>query len=208
MVPAQEAQHPEIASAAREQIPRSYLYFGFTTLIDLNSTPEAMRVWNSQPVRPDTLFCGGAALIDGYPMQSEPRPDRDRDMPYYFIEPGQQASLAAGEDPAAHTPGAVVRRMKADGASCVKTYYERGWGADANLLAATPLAPRVGTHRARSGSPGTDAASSIEAQSFGLDAGVDVFAHGLWTWDGPWTTTDITPKVRATLDRVAKAHRG
>jgi carboxylesterase type B/imidazolonepropionase-like amidohydrolase len=209
MVPAQEAQHPEIASAAREQIPRSYLYFGFTTLIDLNSTPEAMRVWNSQPVRPDTLFCGGAALIDGYPMQSEPRPDRYRDMPYYFIEPGQQASLAAGEDPAAHTPGAVVRRMKADGASCVKTYYERGWGADANL----PL-PQLRSLRElvrtahEAGLPVLMHASSIEAQSFGLDAGVDIFAHGLWTWDGPWTTTDITPKVRATLDRVAKAHRG
>ncbi len=209
MVPAQEAQHPEIASAAREQIPRSYLYFGFTTLIDLNSTPEAMRMWRSQPLTPDTLFCGGAALIDGYPMQNDPPASRYRDMPYYFIEPGQHASLAAGEDPAAHTPGAVVSRMKADGASCVKTYYERGWGANANLPVPQLHSIRELVRAAHeSGLPVLMHASSIEAQTFGLDAGVDIFAHGLWTWDGPWTTTDITPKVRATLDRIAKARRG
>jgi imidazolonepropionase-like amidohydrolase len=30
----------EIAAAIREQTPRSYLFFGYTTLIDLISTPE------------------------------------------------------------------------------------------------------------------------------------------------------------------------
>src|SRR5678816_2167604 len=41
MTPQQEAAHPDIAAAAREQIPRSYLYFGFTTLIDLDGFPGA-----------------------------------------------------------------------------------------------------------------------------------------------------------------------
>jgi hypothetical protein len=55
---AQERANPEIARAARSQVPRSYLYFGFTTLIDLISTPEAIAKWNdagcvrlSRPVR-------------------------------------------------------------------------------------------------------------------------------------------------------------
>src|SRR5260370_17189270 len=42
MTDEQEKVHPDIASAARGQIPRSFLYLGLTTLIDLISTPETI----------------------------------------------------------------------------------------------------------------------------------------------------------------------
>jgi imidazolonepropionase-like amidohydrolase len=35
MTPEQEAAHPDIARAARDQIPRRYLLSGLTSLIDL-----------------------------------------------------------------------------------------------------------------------------------------------------------------------------
>src|SRR6185436_385718 len=38
----QEAAVPALAAATRAQEPRSYLFFGFTTVIDLNSRPERM----------------------------------------------------------------------------------------------------------------------------------------------------------------------
>lgn len=47
MTDEQEKAHPDIARAARDQFPRSYLYSGFTTLIDLISTPEGMARWKS-----------------------------------------------------------------------------------------------------------------------------------------------------------------
>jgi hypothetical protein len=114
MTPEQEAQHPDIAKAAREQIPRSYLLYGFTTLIDLISTPQGMARWKSHDIVPDTYFCGGAALMDGYSMNYAPKPLRYQGWPYMLIEPGAQAP--DGIDPAMHTPQAVVSRMKADGA--------------------------------------------------------------------------------------------
>jgi hypothetical protein len=61
----QEARHPDIAQLARDQIPRSY---GFTTLVDLISTPQEMARWKNHDVVPNTYFCGVAALMDGYPM--------------------------------------------------------------------------------------------------------------------------------------------
>jgi hypothetical protein len=100
MTAEQEKLHPKIARAAREQIPRSFLYFGFTTLIDLISAPEAMSRWKSHDLVPDTYFCGGAALIDGYPMNYAPKPARYERMPYMLVEPGTQASLPAGIDAA------------------------------------------------------------------------------------------------------------
>ena len=200
MTSEQEAQHPDIAKAARDQIPRSYLLYGFTTLIDLISTPQGMVRWKSHDTVPDTYFCGGAALMDGYSMNYAPKPQRYQGWPYMLIEPGTQAP--EGIDPAQHTPQAVVTRMKADGAICVKTFYERGFGAVRDL----PV-PKVETIREvvkaahAAGLPVLMHANSDEAQRFGLDAGVDILAHGMWNWYlEKSTSSDVTPGIAKILD--------
>ena len=197
MTPEQETEHPDIAQAARDQIPRSFLLYGFTTLIDLISTPQEMVRWKNHVIVPDTYFCGGAALMDGYAMNFAPKPQRYAAWPYMLIEPGTQAP--EGIDPSLHTPQAVVTRMKADGAICVKTAFERGFAADRNL----PV-PKLDTIRAlvraahAAGMPVLLHANSDEAQRFGLDAGVDILAHGLWNWNQEHTaTSELTPASRS-----------
>ncbi len=201
MTPEQEAQHPDIATAARDQIPRSYLLYGFTTLIDLISTPRGMARLKSHGIVPDTYFCGGAALMDGYPMSYASKPQRYQDWPYMLIEPGAQAP--DGIDPALHTPQAVVSRMKSDGAICVKTFFERGFGGVRNL----PV-PKLETIRAvvaaahAAGMPVLMHANSDEAQEFGLDAGVDIMAHGMWNvYQEHSATSEVTPGMRKILDQ-------
>ncbi len=209
MTDEQEKVHPDIASAARGQIPRSFLYLGFTTLIDLISTPETMARWKSHDIAPDTYFCGGAALIDSYPMNYMPKPVRYQCMPYMIVEPGADARLPPGVDAAAHSPQAAVAHLKSDGAICVKTFFERGFGGVHEL----PV-PRLETIRAlviaahAAGLPVLMHANSAEAQSFGLDAGVDILAHGLWNWNDPSSTIEVTPAVRAVLDRVVETKIG
>jgi imidazolonepropionase-like amidohydrolase len=201
MTPDQEAQHPDIARAARDQIPRSYLLYGFTTLIDLISTPSEMTRWKSHDLVPDTYFCGGAALMDGYSMNYEPKPQRYRDWPYMLIERGTQAP--EGIDAAMHTPQAVVARMKADGAICVKTFFERGFGAVRDLpVPKLETIREVVRHAHAAGLPVLMHANSDEAQSFGLDAGVDIMAHGLWNrYQEHSSTSEVTPGVKRILDR-------
>jgi hypothetical protein len=188
----QEAQHPDIAAAARDQIPHSYLLYGFTTLIDLISTPQRMARWKSHEIAPDTYFCGGAALIDGYPMNYTPKPQRYQVWPYMLIEAGTPAP--DGIDPALHTPQAVVARMKSDGAICVKTFFE------------LPV-PKLETIREvvkaahAAGIPVLMHANSDEAQRFGLGAGVDIMAHGMWNvYQEHSTTSEVTPGMRKILD--------
>jgi imidazolonepropionase-like amidohydrolase len=200
MTPEQEAEHPDIARAAREQIPRSFLLYGFTTLIDLISTPQAMLRWKSHDIVPDTYFCGGAALMDGYSMNYAPKPQRYQWWPYMLIEPGTQAP--DGIDPAMHTPQAVVSRMRTDGAICVKTFFERGFGGVRDL----PV-PKLETIREvvkaahAAGMPVLMHANSDEAQRFGLDAGVDIMAHGMWNWyQQHSSTTEVTPGIKKILD--------
>lgn len=196
----QEAQHQDIAKAARDQIPRSYLLYGFTTLIDLISTPQAMARWKSHNIVPDTYFCGGAALMDGYSMNYAPKPQRYQYWPYMLIEAGTQAP--DGIDPALHTPQAVVSRMKADGAICVKTFFERGF-ADVRDL---PV-PKLETIRElvkaahAAGLPVLIHANSDEAHRFGIDAGVDIMAHGLWNaYQEHSSTGVVTPGIRKILN--------
>ena len=209
MLPEQEKAHPEIAFAARAQFPKSYLYFGFTTLVDLISDPQSMAVWNSHTPGPDTYFCGGAPIMDGYPMSFIPKPARYAATPYFLLEPQDLPALPANVDAAAHTPKAVVARMKADGAICVKTHFERGFGADRNLRV-----PRLETIQAlvraahAAGLPVLLHANSSEAQAFGIQAGVDIFAHGMWNWGGPDGVTELTPAVRKILQAVIDGKRG
>ena len=203
MGPAQQAANPEIARELREQVPRSYLYFGFTTLVDLDSTPAAIAKWNAHEVHPDIYFCGGAAVLDGYPMNWEPKPERYQAYPYLLVQRGEEAAAPGGVNPSMHTPEAVVARMKADGALCVKSFFDRGAGGGEAL----PV-PRLDTvrelvraaHSAKM--PVLLHAMTPEGQTLGLNAGVDVIAHGLWDWrEEPQTVSDLTSGIRAILNR-------
>jgi hypothetical protein len=196
----QEAQHTDIARAARDQIPRSYLLYGFTTLIDLISTPQGIARWESYEIAPDAYFCGGAALMDGYPMNYTPQSQRYQGWPYMLIEPGVRAP--EGIDPALHTPQAVVSRMKSDGAICVKTFFERGFGGVRNLPVPKLETIREVVKAAHTiGMPVLMHANSDEAQRFGLDAGVDIMAHGLWNlYLEHSSTSEVTPGIKQILD--------
>jgi imidazolonepropionase-like amidohydrolase len=210
MGPAQQAANPEIASELANQVPRSYLYFGFTTLIDLDSTPARIAKWNASAVHPDIYFCGGAPVVDGYPMNWDPKPERYQAYPYLIVQKGDESSAAEGIDPAAHTAATVVARMKKDGALCVKAFFDRGAGGGE----AVPV-PRLDTlkelvyaaHAAKM--PVLLHAMSPEGQTLGLDAGVDILAHGLWDWrDEPEAVSDLTPGIMQILDRVIKTKTG
>jgi len=200
MTTEQEAQHPDIAKAARDQIPRSYLLYGFTTLIDLISTPQRMARWKSHDIAPDAYFCGGAALMDGYSMNYAPKPQRYQGWPYMLIEPGTQAP--DGIDPAMHTPEAVVARMKSDGAICVKTFFERGFGDVRDLPVPKPETIREVVKAAHAaGIPVLMHANSDEAHRFGLDTGIDIMAHGMWNlYQEHSTTSEVTPGMKKILD--------
>ena len=192
----QERKQPDIVSEARKQIPRSYLYAGFTTLIDLISAPVAMDRWNSYAPVPDTYFCGGAALKDGYPMNYMPAPGRYALFPYMIVDTDSSAR-------------ASVARMKANGAICVKTFFERGFGATHDLPVPSLHTIRALVHAAHdAGLPVLIHANSAEAQRFGLAAGVDIMAHGLWHWTEAPQATALVPSIRGLLDSIVQARVG
>ena len=102
--------------------------------------------------------------------------------PYFLFNTDQAASLPAWIDKAQHTPEAVVQQMSRDGAICVKSYRESGFGRDAVRLPVPTIEmmPAVIAAAHAGGLPVFLHANSMAAQEFAVRAGVDVIAHGIW----------------------------
>ena len=199
-----EAAHPEIARRAHRQIPRSYLYHGFTTVIDLNARPETIADWNARALRPKAYFCGASPVFDGYPMSWTPKPARYELMPYFLYDASRSDAFPAGFDPEEHSPDAIVTKMRGDGAICVKTHYERGFGGRGDLpVPHVDLIRDLVSAAHASDMPVLLHANSQSAQQFGNSAGVDAFAHGMWTWDDR-SKTKLTAEIASIIDTAIK----
>lgn len=206
----QARAHPDLVRSLREQAPRSYLYFGYTTLLDLFSTREHLEEWNAQPIHPDLYFCGGAQIPGGYPQIQYVGPeDRAALYRYMLVQPGEEGKAPEGVDPKTHTPAAIMSRMKSDGARCVKTFYERGFGETDEMPA-----PRVDTIRELVKAahaihmPVFIHANGTDAQEFAVSVGADVIVHGLWHWNREQNATELTPRAQKILDGVLQAKMG
>lgn len=197
----QLAEHPDLYAAATRQIPRSYLYFGYTTVLSLGANAAPMR-WNALADRPDAYFCGKAPVVNGYSFSSF------ESNSYFLFTPEQRSQLPPSVNAAEHTPEAVVARMSRDGAICVKTYYERGFGGVRNLpLPTLTMIRSVVAAAHRMGLPVFMHANSKEAQTFAIEAGVDVIAHGMWNGHA-LQNGQLSPDVNALIDKIVDRRIG
>lgn len=193
------------------QLPRSYLYFGYTTLVDLavynRSVLDGVK---ARPLHPDVYDCGPSVPIaNGYPMVYAPPNARFTLFPNFLWDSSRAASVPSRDKPEEHTPAAVVATVKRAGGVCVKTYFERGFAPLRNLPVPTlsEIAQlRDAAHRA--GLPLMIHANSLEAQQFAVAVRADVMAHGMWNWNYAASPTDLPRDVRAVLDRVVARRMG
>ncbi len=202
MLTSHAKRHPEVDAAGQAQAPRSYLYFGFTTVIDLVGSPAFIAKWNSLEVRPDAYWCGAAPIANGYPTVFYPPKARFRLFPYSLWDERQGGSLPEGVDPKAQAPEAVVARMKAAGAICVKTFYEPGFrGARDWPTPSDAIVSALVDAGQEAGMPVLLHASSEEAQRFALSIGADIIVHGLWNWDDN-SAAELASGTVALLDDI------
>jgi imidazolonepropionase-like amidohydrolase len=59
--------HPELWAAYRAQVPRAYLAFGFTSIVDLDLTPSDQAWFEGTTLHPHLYSCGrGIKVAGGY----------------------------------------------------------------------------------------------------------------------------------------------
>ena len=168
------------------QQPRSYLYFGVTQVLDPSNLPEKVTEFAAQKQHPDIFRCGAAPVVDGYPLVFVPAAMRHTIFTDYIFEPAnaREHPLPAGAKAAEHTPEAVVARIAASGALCVKVFIEDGFGerTDWPLISADTLR-RVRVETRKHGLLLMAHANALQMQRIAIDADVDIIMHGLWNWD-------------------------
>src|SRR6516225_2462339 len=130
-----DAAHAAMLADYYKQLPRSYLYFGYTTLIDLAVVKrEVLDDFRRAPLHPGLYDCGPSLpLANGYPMSFAPPEARFQLFPNFLYDQEQSASIPAEYKPQDHTPAAAVAADKQAGAICIKTYFEHGFGQERNL---------------------------------------------------------------------------
>ena len=205
----------QMLDAYYRQLPRSYLYYGYTTVVDLAVYSEkVLQDFRNTPLHPDLYHCGPAIPIaNGYPMSFWPPAERFGFFPNFLYDRAQAASIPAEYKPEDHSPAADVARVKNSGAICVKTFFERGFADNFKLPVITPeMLAEIRRASTQSGLLLFLHANSFEAQKVALNGNVDFIAHGMWHWKDRDRVLDNEPQVpaeiRSTLDQIAAAKIG
>jgi imidazolonepropionase-like amidohydrolase len=208
----QVAAMPELADAYYEQLPRSYLYFGFTTVVDLNVTNrEAVERVRSAELGPTVLDCGNAlVLANGYPMANRPYPQRFERYPNFLYDPRQADEIPAEYRADDHTPEAAVSRVAAGGGVCLKVFYESGGVPGRWPVPTLEMMRQIDELGDARGLPLLLHANSLEAHRFAAEARVDAVVHGLWNWQSVESASDeeLPLPVREALDSIQRAGIG
>lgn len=193
--------HPFITRDYRAQMPRSFLRYGYTTVVDLAPiSRDVLEDFGNAPAHPDLLHCGALPLWGGYPSHYAPSLVRRMVFPNAVEE---------GEPGDKHSPQAAVTRAQADGARCVKTFFERGFGRDHDLpVPSAALCGQLVQAAHGAGLPVLLHASSVEAQRFGVAGGADILVHGLWNWQADNAAPSLPQPAREVLDEIAAKRIG
>jgi imidazolonepropionase-like amidohydrolase len=202
----QVAGHAGMVKAYYRQMPRSYLYYGYTTVIDLAVIDhQVLNNFERAPVHPDLYSCGEPLVFaNGYPMSFVPPELRFELFSNFIYDPEQASSIPPEYKPEAHTPAADVARVKGEGGICVKTFFERGFGRDRNLpVMSADVLEEVRKAATHEGLVLMMHANSFEAEKFAVDGGVDVIAHGMWHWGDLDKETALPDEIKHLLDRIA-----
>ena len=203
-----DTSDPAIAAMEKDffaQQPRSYLYFGVTQVLDLINIPARVAEFAAQPQHPDIYRCGVAPVVDGYPLVFIDKAIRHKIINDYIFEPANAAEhpLPAGDNPAEHTPEAVVDRIAASGAICVKIALEDGFGDQTNwpIMSAETLR-RVRAATKKHGLFLAVHANALDMQRMAVDGNVDLIVHGIWNWNQLDDSQGIPAAVADHLHKV------
>jgi imidazolonepropionase-like amidohydrolase len=200
-------KHPDLLTAYRTQVPRAYLAFGVTTVVDVDSTAQTRAWFEASPLHPRLFHCGRAVrIVGGYGAQGVPADATSKDFPYLVYEPAQAGAWPATLNPEDHSPARVVERVAQAGGKCVKTFIESGFGIFEWPVPRPETLRALGDEARQRGLAFVVHANSIDAWRAAIDAQADVIAHGLWHWPGK--RLDSTPPEAAKVIIEAAAQAG
>ncbi len=183
--------YDRLDAAYQVQQPRSFLYYGYTSVIELNARARANQRFESAPLHPDLFHCGRGVVLPNDFMRLEYDTDDAffAEYPDFLHDRFSATALPAGHSAIDHTPAAVVAAVVRQGGRCIKLYYEEAlwWPTSTRPAFALPseaIVREVVAEAHARRMPVLLHGTTPAAYRFAAATGVDVVAHGLWEWDG------------------------
>jgi imidazolonepropionase-like amidohydrolase len=196
--------HPDLWAAYRTQVPRAYLAFGFTSIVDLDLNPRDQAWFEGTPLHPRLFSCGRGIKVAGGYMAFDVPPLASPNFPNLVYEPKEAEHWPRSLDPGNYTAERAVSRAADAGAICVKAFVESGFG-----MFNWPYLHSETLQKIRAAGTARKLvlmvhANSVDSWQLALDAHADIIAHGLWVWPGDFGNSVPPP---ATSNVVAEAAR-
>lgn len=201
---------PILVEKYRAQLPRSYLYYGYTTLIDLAVVDrDGLNAIKKAPLTPDIYDCDQPVpLANGYPMSYTEPEERFDIYKNFLYDPRQKGKIPATIKASEHTPKAAVERIKKGGGICVKTHFEPGFDGETLPTPTIGMLRELAIETQKANLKLLIHANSLEAQTFSLEAPPDIFVHGMWNWGKLQEEPGLPLPIRKTLDKIAAQNIG
>jgi hypothetical protein len=202
--------HPELLDAYRAQLPRSYLAFGFTTLVDLDLREQTRAWFDAGLVHPNLCSCGrGVRIAGGYTAPRPPKNAAEANAANLVYEPAQPKNWPANLDPNDYSPARAVPARPMQVQFCFKTFVEPGFGGAAHWPVPRPeTLAALRDEAKRHGLVFVIHANAVESWRAALDAKVDVIGHGLWHWPGDPLSATPPREARDVIRAAAQTHVG
>lgn len=205
-------KYPEVVKLYYDQLPKSYLYFGFTTLIDVNNYwPERINKILKAEIRPDIYTCGEqVTVMDDFNMEMEEYSQEQRYASNFLNDSyNANSSLPDSIQASEHTPQKIISKIREQQGICAKLVYEdEASGLVVSWKKPTPSILRDLIIEAQKfNMPLILHAPSLEGHKIGLETGVQIFAHAMWNWsDDPkqFNNPDLGSEHKRVLLEIAE----
>jgi imidazolonepropionase-like amidohydrolase len=198
-------KHPELWAAYRAQVPRAYLAFGFTSIVDLDVTPTNQKWFEGMPLHPNFYHCGGGLKIAGGYGAFEVPPLSSPNFPNLIYEPQEAKYWPDSLDPEDYSAERAISRVAESGAICAKAFVETGFGIFHWPYLHTETLRRIRTAATAHKLILIVHATGLDSWRSALDTHADVIAHGLWIWPGDFSDSNPPQAVRDVIAAVARA---
>jgi imidazolonepropionase-like amidohydrolase len=197
--------NPALGAVYREQVPRAYLAFGFTSIVDLDLTPSDQAWFESKPLHPRFYSCGRGIKVAGGYMAFDVPPLSSPKFPNLVYEPKEAERWPKSLDPGDYTAERAVSRAADARAICVKAFVESGFGTFNWPYLHTATLQKIQAAARERKLVLMVHANSVDSWRSALDAPADIIAHGLWVWPGDFGNSVPPPAANRVIAAAARA---
>ena len=210
-------KYPKLVDSYFEQLPRSYLYHGFTTLVDVNNyNPKLVDQIKKSPLHPDIYTCGNQVqVMNDFEMEMEEYSLESRFQSQFLHDKyNKKIVFPDSIDLTKHTPEMLLSTIKNQHGVGVKLVYEdEASGLMVSWAKPTKNIIRDVVFEAKKQNlPVLIHAPSLEGHKVGLESGVEIFAHGMWNWTAnfkeEFNNLKLKQKHKEILSKIAQKQLG